>query len=227
MARIEQTVQLQAHGAMLEGTLVVPHGARGVVLFAQGSGSGRHSPRNRFVAETLQRWGFATLLVDLLADAGDRAGRAVSDPRLDIVFLADRVVAATDWLRSDPRTGALPLGYVAASSGAAAALVAAVRRPYEVRAVVSRGGRPDLALPWLAHVSAPTLFIVGGKDRVVLQFNRRAMEALTVERELAVIPGAGHLFEEEGALERVADLTAGWLVAHLHSIALSPGRSLF
>ncbi len=227
MARIEQTVELAAHGTVLEGTLVVPHGARGMVLFAQGSGSGRHSPRNRFVADTLQRWGFATLLVDLLADTDDRAGRPMRDPRLDIVFLADRLVAATDWLRSDARTGALPLGYVAASSGAAAALVAAVKRPYEVRAVVSRGGRPDLAAPWLAHVPAPTLFIVGGKDRVVLQFNRRAMDALTGEKELAVIPGAGHLFEEEGALERVAELTAGWLVSHLHSIALSPERSLF
>jgi len=215
MARIDQIVELSARTATLEGHLVVPHGARGLVLFVHGSGSSRHSPWNRVFAERLQLAGFGTLLVDLLTHTEEHAPRVTRDLHFDIVFFADRVAGVTDWLRADPRTANLPLGYFGASTGAAAALLAAVRRPHQVRAVVSAGGRPDLAAPWLSHVLAPTLLIVGENDRVVVGFNRRAIEALTGEKELVVVPGAGHLFEEEGALERAAEFAAGWFIAHL------------
>lgn len=189
----------------LPGTLCVPGGARGLVLFAHGSGSSRHSPRNRFVAGELQHAGLATFLFDLLS------AREEGDRRLvfDIPLLASRLARATAWVRGAHEAGRLPIGYFGASTGAAAALWAAADDPL-VRAVVSRGGRPDLAAPRLAEVQAPTLLIVGGEDRVVLGLNREAQAAMTAECRLEVVPGATHLFEEPGALEAAARLAVGW-----------------
>lgn len=195
--------------AVLEGDLVVPQGASGIVLFAHGSGSGRHSPRNRWVAERLNDAGIGTLLVDLLTAEEERVDRMTSEHRFDIGLLARRVVAAVDWLRDGP-AAQLAIGLFGASTGAAAALVAAAERPADVAAVVSRGGRPDLAGPALARVRALTLLIVGGNDQVVLELNRRALEMLGTEKHLEVVPNAGHLFEEPGALEEVARLAADW-----------------
>ena len=212
---LEEIVRVQAHGVVLEGSLAVPEEARGVVLFAHGSGSGRRSPRNRYVARELQRAGLATLLVDLLTEGEERLERATRHLRFDIPLLARRLEGATDWLRVGPRTSTLPVGYFGASTGAAAALIAAGRRADHVRAVVSRGGRPDLAVAWLPRVRAPTLLIVGGADEIVLDLNRLAFEHLEVEKALEVVPGAGHLFEEPGALEQVAALAASWFATHL------------
>jgi putative phosphoribosyl transferase len=191
--------------------LCVPPGASAVAAFAHGSGSGRHSPRNQFVARALQDAGLATLLLDLLEpdEAEDR--RKV----FDIELLADRLRAASGWLAHDPETRHLQLGLFGASTGAAAALVAAARDPGRVGAVVSRGGRPDLACAELPEVSAPTLLIVGGRDEEVLELNRRALALLWCERELAIIPGATHLFPEPGALEHVARLASRWFLQHL------------
>ena len=212
---LEESVQVQAHGVVLEGSLAVPDEARGVVLFAHGSGSGRHSPRNRYVAREFQQARLATLLVDLLTGAEERIERATRHLRFDIPLLARRLEGATDWLRVGPRTSTLPVGYFGASTGAAAALTAAARRSDHVRAVVSRGGRPDLAAAWLSRVRAPTLLIVGGDDEIVLGLNRLAFDRLEAEKALEVVPGAGHLFEEPGALERVAELATGWFATHL------------
>lgn len=195
----------------LEGRIVVPEKAVGVVAFAHGSGSSRFSPRNNYVADALQTAGLATLLFDLLTDgeAGDRANV------FDIALLAERLTLAGDWLSEDALTKSLPLGYFGASTGAAAALVAAARAPGRVAAVVSRGGRPDLAGDCLVDVTAPALLIVGGYDEQVLELNRAALDRLTSEKELAVVPGATHLFEEPGALDRVIDLARGWFLEHL------------
>ncbi len=203
-------VRLPAGHASLEGDLAIPAGAAGVVLFAHGSGSSRHSPRNRFVAARLGDAGSATLLLDLLTadeEAFDQATRAL---RFDVRLLADRLGAAMDWLAQDARTATLPLGLFGASTGAAAALLAAAERPDAVAAVVSRGGRPDLAGDALARVTAPTLLVVGGRDQVVLDLNRGALEQLKGPAHLEVVPGATHLFEEPGALEEVARLAADW-----------------
>jgi putative phosphoribosyl transferase len=194
---------------VLEGDLVVPEGAAGVVVFAHGSGSGRQSPRNRQVASTLNEAGFGTLLVDLLTAEEDEIDRVTGEYRFDIPMLAGRLSAAIDWLRQG-ETARLSIGVFGASTGAAAALVAAAARPEQVAAVVSRGGRPDLAGSELSRVRAPTLLIVGGADLAVLELNRKALEQLQTEKELVVIPGAGHLFEEPGALEQVATLAAAW-----------------
>jgi putative phosphoribosyl transferase len=199
----------------LEGDLAVPEDAIGVVLFAHGSGSSRHSPRNREVARVLQRSRLATLLIDLLTPEEAEAERYTRHLRFDIDLLADRVVAAVRWLSRHPRTQHLPIGCFGASTGAAAALVAAAREPGLVRAVVSRGGRPDLAGEELAAVRAPTLLIVGGEDHRVIEMNREAFRALRTVKELQIVPGATHLFEEPGALERVAQLAAEWFVRHL------------
>lgn len=206
----ERPVRIPAGDVTLDGTLVVPADARAVVVFAHGSGSGRHSPRNRFVARTLHDRHFATLLMDLLTSAEERADAATAHLRFDIPFLATRLAAATDWLPVDPATASLRVGYFGASTGAAAALVAAVRRPAAVGAIVSRGGRPDLAREALGRVQAPTLLIVGERDRDVLAMNEDALAEMTAEKQLAIVPGATHLFEEPGALEEVARLAAQW-----------------
>jgi pimeloyl-ACP methyl ester carboxylesterase len=207
-------VRLPAGDATLVGDLVLPEHAEGIVLFAHGSGSSRHSPRNRFVAETLNAVGMGTLLLDLLTPEEEYADTHTREHRFDIELLARRLTAAVDWIRD---TGAprLPIGVFGASTGAAAALVTAAERPDEIGAVVSRGGRPDLAGDALRRVQAPTLLIVGGADPVVLRLNREASERLVGEKELLVVPGASHLFEEPGALERVARVAAQWFSQHL------------
>ncbi|MFD3659628.1 alpha/beta family hydrolase [Streptomyces sp. NPDC058659] len=199
-------VRIPATGATLAGRLAVPDGATGIVLFAHGSGSSRHSPRNRAVAAALNRAGLGTLLFDLLteAEATDRAHV------FDTPLLAGRLASATDWLAGHPEGGDLPLGYFGASTGAAAALWAAADPGSGVAAVVSRGGRPDLAGEHLGRVRAPTLLVVGGRDALVLDLNRRAQALLRCENRLTVVPGATHLFEEPGALEEVAELATDW-----------------
>jgi putative phosphoribosyl transferase len=209
-------VAVPVRDAVLQGDLVLPAGASGIVLFAHGSGSGRHSPRNRLVASTLNEAGIATLLVDLLTPAEEDADRFTGEYRFDIGLLERRLVAAIDWLRAGPHAD-LRIGLFGASTGAAAALVAAAERPDDVAAVVSRGGRPDLAGPALARVRAPTLLIVGGADELVLELNRQALELLRTEKRLVIIPGATHLFEEPGALEQVAQLATGWFSRYLGS----------
>jgi putative phosphoribosyl transferase len=212
---VERQVRVAAGGASLEGTLAVPSGARGVVLFAHGSGSSRHSPRNRFVAEQLRDGGLATLLVDLLSAQEEAVDARTRQVRFDIGLLADRVVGAIDWLGRQQTTRGLPVGLFGASTGAAAALVAAAARPDAVEAVVSRGGRPDLAGVALSRVRAPSLFIVGGRDEEVIELNKEAMARMRAPVRLEIIPGATHLFEEPGALEQVARLAGEWLARHL------------
>ena len=211
----EEEVRVSAGPTTLEGNLAVPPGARGMVLFAHGSGSSRHSPRNRYVAEILRAAGLATLLIDLLTAAEEEMEATTRHLRFDIDMLARRLVGATDWLRQDSRTRDLPIGYFGASTGAGAALVAAAERPDAVGAVVSRGGRPDLAGPALAGVRAPTLLIVGGDDVPVIGMNETALAQLRAEARLEIVPGATHLFEEPGALERVADLARDWFARYL------------
>jgi dienelactone hydrolase len=201
--------------ATLEGDLAIPLNPRGVVAFAHGSGSGRRSLRNRYVAQELQNAGLATLLLDLLTEEEERIDARTAALRFDIGLLADRVMAAVDWLSANPGTSLLRIGLFGASTGAAAALVAAARRPGEVSAVVSRGGRPDLAGAALERVQAPTLLIVGGEDLEVLRLNEMAQQRMKAETKLVVVAGATHLFEEEGALEQVALLAADWFVNHL------------
>lgn len=200
--------------AALQGDLVRPDAATAIVVFAHGSGSSRHSPRNRQVAQTLNEAGLATLLIDLLSEDEERVDQATAELRFDIGFLAERLLSATDRLSADEETSRLRVGYFGASTGAAAALVAAAERP-DTGAVVSRGGRPDLAGEALRRVRAPTLLIVGGDDAQVLQLNEAAREELDTETELAVVEGATHLFEEPGALEEVARLARDWFVRHL------------
>ena len=211
----ERIVSVRAGDATLEGALVVPDGARGVVLFAHGSGSSRHSPRNVHVADELQAGGLGTLLLDLLTPTEEHVDLATRELRFDIVLLAERLVGAIEWLSNQETTRTLPLGLFGASTGAAGALVAAARRPDRVGAVVSRGGRPDLAGADLPSVKAPTLLIVGGNDPVVIDLNRRAMARMTAPLQLEIIPRATHLFEEPGTLEQVARLARDWFVRHL------------
>lgn len=210
-ARSEQPLAIPAGGVTLNGILSVPRAARGLVLFAHGSGSSRLSPRNRFVAAALFGRGLGTLLFDLLTPSEERADEIDGHLRFDIPLLAERLVAATDWARAR----GLPIGYFGASTGAGAALIAAAERPAAVRAIVSRGGRPDLAGDALARVSAPTLFIVGGHDREVLALNREALALIPAQKELVIVPGATHLFEEPGALEHVAQAAGTWFERHL------------
>jgi putative phosphoribosyl transferase len=207
-------VRFSAGGVALEGNLAVPPGAAGVVVFAHGSGSSRHSPRNRAVAGALREGGLATLLIDLLTSEEENVEEETAHLRFDIDLLAERLVDTTDWLGKGGETRNLPVAYFGASTGAGAALVGAARRPNAVRAVVSRGGRPDLAGAALARVHAPTLLIVGGADSVVLELNRKAYERLRCEKRLEVIAGATHLFEEPGALEDVARLAREWFRTH-------------
>ncbi|HEX2209405.1 MAG TPA: dienelactone hydrolase family protein [Longimicrobium sp.] len=216
-ARAERTVAFDADGATLEGDLAVPPGARGVVLFAHGSGSSRFSARNRSVARALNTAGLGTLLIDLLTREEEAVDRRTTHLRFDIGLLADRLAGGVRWLRSDAETRPLAIGVFGASTGGGAALVAAARAPDEVAAVVSRGGRPDLAGDALPHVRAPTLLIVGGDDVPVIAMNRDAMARMSPETEvrLEIVPGASHLFEEPGTLEEVARLTSAWFVRHL------------
>ena len=199
----------------LEGDLALPAATRGAVLFAHGSGSSRHSPRNRYVADVLNGAGLATLLVDLLTREEEAVDLRTAHLRFDIGMLADRLVDATAWLRQQPETADLRLGYFGASTGAGAALIAAARRPDAVGAVVSRGGRPDLAGPALGRVRAPTLLIVGEQDVPVIGMNEAALAELRCVKQLTIVPGATHLFEEPGALERVAALARDWFERHL------------
>ena len=210
--------RLDLGDAVLDADLAVPAPALGVVAFAHGSGSSRHSPRNRFVADVLAGGGLGTLLVDLLTPEEERTDVRTGELRFDIDLLARRLAAIVDWLAADRRTAGFPVGLFGASTGGGAALVAAARRPAGVGAVVSRGGRPDLAGPALAEVLAPTLLIVGGEDTVVLDLNRRALAELRGEKRLEIVPGATHLFEEPGALDHVAASARDWFTTHLRRI---------
>jgi dienelactone hydrolase len=212
----ERLVRVAAGGVTLEGNLVVPPRARGIVLFAHGSGSSRHSPRNRFVAQALQTAGLATLLIDLLTAEEEVIDERTRELRFDIGLLAERLVGASEWLGNATETRDLTLGYFGASTGGGAALVAAAERQDDVGAVVSRGGRPDLAGAALPHVRAPTLLIVGGDDVTVIGMNEAAMARMTsAVVQLEIVPGATHLFEEPGKLEIVAGLARDWFVKYL------------
>ena len=208
---MEQPVTIKIDAVTLEGTLGLPEQAKVVVIFAHGSGSSRLSPRNTYVAGVLQQGGVGTLLFDLLTKEED----TVYERRFDIDLLARRLVGATQWLTARPEMTGKTVGYFGASTGAAAALQGASLLGSDIKAVVSRGGRPDLAIPYLAKVRAPTLFIVGERDVEVMRLNRQALTHLAVEKELDVVPGATHLFEEPGALEQAANLAKNWFVRYL------------
>ena len=219
--RLERIVQIPVNGITLEGALVIPTGCSGVVLFAHGSGSSRHSPRNNFVAQMLQGAGLGTLLLDLLTREED----ASYENRFDIDLLTWRLERATQWVMEQPRSESLDIGYFGASTGAAAALQAAATFGNSIGAVVSRGGRPDLAMAALPNVESPTLLIVGGLEYEVLELNRRAYQKLKVEKELEIVPGATHLFEEPGTLQEVARLAAQWFNRHLGRKPAQDARS--
>jgi putative phosphoribosyl transferase len=208
---VDAEIAVEASGASLTGHLVIPAGAPGVVLFVHGSGSSRRSPRNRYVASELVEVGLGTLLFDLLTSDEELDRRNV----FDIELLARRLIDVTGWLRGRPEAAGCRFGYFGASTGAAAALWAAAEPDADVDAIVSRGGRPDLAGPRLGAVRAPTMLIVGGRDDVVLELNRTAQQALTCDNDLVIVAGATHLFEEPGTLERVAGLACDWFSAHL------------
>lgn len=211
----ETAVEIPIDGVELEATLAVPEEAWGMVAFAHGSGSGRHSPRNRYVADALVGAGLGTLLLDLLTPTEERYDEETRDLRFDIDRLATRLIRGIDWLGERGETAALPVGVYGASTGAAAAVVAAAERPERVRAVVSRGGRPDLAKEALERVVAPTLLIVGERDPAVTDMNREASDRIRAPVTIEIVARAGHLFEEEGALERVSELSVDWFTDHL------------
>ncbi len=211
----EREVRVSAGPVTLEGSLGIPNSAGGVVLFAHGSGSGRHSPRNRYVARVLREANLATLLIDLLTEDEEEVDLRTTRLRFDIGLLARRLLGATDWLVQNPDTEQLRIGYFGASTGAGAALVAAAERPDEVGAIVSRGGRPDLAGDALPLVKAPTLLIVGGNDEPVIGMNEEALARMRAVKRLQIVPGASHLFEEPSALEEVARLATVWFARHL------------
>ena len=211
----ERVVHISAGKVTLDGNLAIPQGSSGIVLFAHGSGSSRFSPRNIYVAEVLHKSGIATLLMDLLTPDEGAEDDITRKMRFDIPFLAERLVGATDWLSHHQDTQKLRVGYFGASTGAAAALVAAAERPDIIKAIVSRGGRPDLAGPGLSKVKAPTLLIVGGRDAVVIDLNRSSLNKLNAEKELVIVPGATHLFEESGTLEQVARHAVKWFARYL------------
>jgi dienelactone hydrolase len=211
----EGLVRIEADDVRLEGNLLIPDGATGVVLFAHGSGSSRFSSRNRYVAEELRAAGVGTLLIDLLTQDEEQIDMRTAHLRFDIGLLAGRLTAAIEWLEHGAQTQTLKVGLFGASTGGGAALVAAARRPDRVAAVVSRGGRPDLAGPSLPHVTAPTLLIVGGDDIPVIAMNREAYDQMKSVRRLEIVPGASHLFEEPGTLEQVARLAGNWFTEYL------------
>ena len=207
----QQSVKIPADSVVLEGTLALPRGAEAVVVFAHGSGSSRHSPRNKYVAEVINNAAIGTLLFDLLTRKED----SLYENRFDIALLTERLKAATSWLMGHQQTGKLHLGYFGASTGAAAALWAAAELGPRIEAVVSRGGRPDLAEQVLGRVQSPTLLIVGGYDDIVIQLNQKAYQLIRAEKRLSIIPGATHLFEEPGTLEEVARLATEWFKTYL------------
>ena len=207
-------ITVSAGSVKLEGNIFIPKNAQGIVLFAHGSGSSRHSPRNKYVAEVLNKAGLATLLIDLLTQQEEKIDDQTAQLRFDIDFLAQRLSGTTDWLLKNNETKHLNIGYFGASTGAAASLVAASQYTI-IKAVVSRGGRPDLAGPVLHKVQSPTLLIVGGNDYPVIDMNQEALDKLKTEKKMVIVPGATHLFEEPGTLEVVARLAADWFVVHL------------
>src|SRR6516162_1352116 len=208
-------VRIPAGRAMLDGNVAVVDQATGLVLFAHGSGSSRHSPRNQFVARTLNQAGLATLLLDLLTREEESVDLYTREHRFDISLLAERLVWVTEWVKQQKQIAVLRIGYFGSSTGAGAALVAAAALPNDVAAVVSRGGRPDLAGAALSKVKAPTLLIVGGEDHVVIELNEQARAQMNCECKIDIVPGATHLFEEPGALEQVAKLASDWFIRHL------------
>lgn len=214
--QVNELVHLSINGTTLEGDLIIPKEAQGIVLFAHGSGSSRYSPRNRAVAEFLRHEGkLATLLIDLLNSEEDEIDEVTRELRFNILFLAERLIQITEWLQQDLRTKHLPIGYFGASTGAAAALVAASQVGDPIKAIVSRGGRPDLALDYLKLVKAPTLLIVGGDDIAVIELNQKAFKQLNCQKSLEIVPNATHLFEEPGALEQVSQLAYQWFKKYL------------
>ncbi len=219
-----RAVEIDAAGARLHGDLAIPEPAIGLVVFAHGSGSSRRSPRNRAVARALEAGGLATLLMDLLTEDEEAVDVRTAEYRFDIGLLARRLVGGIDWAREQPATAALPIGLFGASTGAAAALIAAAQRPEAVGAVVSRGGRPDLAGKALPKVAAPTLLIVGGLDDVVITMNHEASAQMTCERQVEIVPGATHLFEEPGTLDEVARLATAWFAYHLGGRSKAAGH---
>ena len=208
-------IYIQVDDSEIQGDLNIPEHSTALVVFAHGSGSSRHSPRNKFVAEVLNEGSIATLLIDLLTPDEEVVDMETRHLRFNIQLLASRLSSITNWMRTQSATERLHIGYFGASTGAAAALVAAAKHPEAVEAIVSRGGRPDLAGPRLINVHAPTLLIVGGNDPIVIQLNRQAAAELRVDYRLEIIPGAGHLFEEPGALEHVAELAREWFEDYL------------
>jgi putative phosphoribosyl transferase len=213
---LDRLVRVPAGAVVLEGQLTLPAGARGVVLFAHGSGSGRLSPRNQHVARLLRQARLGTLLIDLLTADEEQIDRGTAQLRFDIDLLAERLLAATNWLAREPATSALPIGLFGASTGAGAALVAAAKQPGRVAAVVSRGGRPDLAGPSLERVQAPTLLLVGANDTPVIPLNQQALARIKAPKELVIVPDASHLFEEPGTLDEVARQARVWFTRHLN-----------
>lgn len=211
----EHLVEIRIGSITLEGNLSIPEGAEGIVVFVHGSGSSRMSPRNQFVAGSLRKGGLATLLFDLLSSEEERIDIRTGSLRFDIDLLTRRVLEATQWIAHNADAKDLRIGYFGSSTGAAAALIAVAELPGAIGAVVSRGGRPDLAMSVLARVKAPTLFIVGGRDHPVIDLNRRAMEKMTAEKRMEIVPNAGHLFEEPGALEQVVELAGQWFGRYL------------
>jgi dienelactone hydrolase len=212
---VRNAVRIPTENEYVNGDLTVPEGARGIVLFAHGSGSGRFSPRNTYVAELMNQQGLATLLIDLLTEKEASLDEYTGQYRFDVQMLAERLIDATHWLKSNPTTQTLSIGYFGASTGAAAALIAAATLPSEIQVVVSRGGRPDLAAESLPKVQAPTLLIVGGNDPQVLRLNQDALQRIRAEKKLEVVAGATHLFEEAGKLEEAAALAFDWFKKYL------------
>lgn len=215
MINQENDVKIPFGSVVLNGTLNVPSGATGIVLFAHGSGSGRFSPRNKYVARKFNKAKVGTLLFDLLTSDEEEEDMVTAEYRFDIGLLAQRLIGATEWIKKDPLTNNCAIGYFGASTGAAAALIAAAKLPNDIVAVVSRGGRPDLAADYLPQVVAPTMLLVGGRDTEVIELNRQAMNQMSSEKKLVIIPGATHLFEEPGTLEKVAELSTGWFLRYL------------
>jgi dienelactone hydrolase len=215
MTHQEAELEIPVGKVVVQGNLTIPAGAVGIVLFAHGSGSSRLSPRNQFVAKEFNKAKIGTLLFDLLTSEEEERDMFTAEYRFDIPLLAERLVGATEWLRGNTLSKGYAFGYFGASTGAAAALIAAAKLPKDIRAVVSRGGRPDLAADYLPKVKAPTLLLVGGLDTEVIELNREAMAQMTAEKKLVIIPGATHLFEEPGKLEEVAKASIGWFLKHL------------
>ncbi len=215
MIHNQTEMKIPVGNVIVEGTLTLPSGAKGVVLFAHGSGSSRFSPRNQYVAKEFNKAKIGTLLFDLLTPEEEEEDMVTAEYRFNITLLAKRLIGATEWLRNDLLTKRFSFGYFGASTGAAAALIAAAKLPDEIVAVVSRGGRPDLAGEYLPKVVAPTLLLVGGLDTEVIELNRLAMDQMTNEKKIVIVPGATHLFEESGTLEEVAKYSADWFLRYL------------